>query len=139
MTTTATPVLLRIEVPQDLLTHYEALASITGKSVDETIVEHLRRTRDHQADDLHVDTVTSAEIRRLLGGGITTGAKLLDMIRRLLAVKLVASDGKSAARKVELSPAQVEAAFWWIRNSGYGEEKGWTELCKQAFGLLLKC
>lgn len=138
MVATAVQEIVRVTLSPELVAHFDALACITGKPIEQEIAEHIERTRTIAPDGLYLSADEASAIRQLLGGGVSTGARLLDMIKRMLAVKTVDRDGK-LIRKIVLTPARQEAIYWWCRNSGMPEERAFEMLMDQALGLLLKC
>lgn len=101
--------------------------------VETFIAEHLQRTRDYSdADGLWMSGAEAREMRRLLGGRVSTGSKLVEMIRRLTGWKV-------SGAKVELSPARQESVVWWARSMGLKVEDAIPKIIDMALGAFLKC
>lgn len=126
--------LVRIALSPDLLAHFEGLAIINGLPLESVIVNHLARTRNQVADasPIYLNDAQAQEVRRLLGGRITTPDKLLDMVRRLVTWKV-------GGQKIELSPSRAEAAVWYAKSLQMPLEQAIPQMIDRALGLLLKC
>lgn len=125
---------LRVPLPPDLLTYFEAQAMIAGlPDVESAIVRHLERTREYvEPDGLWMSAAEAREVRRLLGGRVNTGSKLVEMIRRLTGWKV-------SGAKVELSPARQESVAWWAKSMQLNVEDAIPKIIDMALGAFLKC
>lgn len=125
--------ILRIALPADLLAAFEARAFLAGCAPEELIVRHLTATRDYTAESpIYLDDVHAKEIRRLLGGRVNTPDKLLDMVGRLIKMRV-------GGKQVEVTPEQQEAMVWFARSLQLNLDDALPQIFKQALGLLLKC
>lgn len=125
---------LTLTIPTGLLTRYEAQALLAGVDVETHLARHLFVTADHldAESGCYLRPDEMAEIRRLLGGRVNTGAKLLEMIGRLMRMKV-------AGTQIEVSPTRQEAMVWWARSMQLPLEKALPIMYDQALGMLLKC
>jgi hypothetical protein len=131
--TTDSSTILRLALPSDLLTHFEAQAFLADQPVEELIVAHLQRTRDYTSSaPIYLDDAAAKLIRRHLGARINTPEKLVDMIVRLSSMKV-------AGTKIDVSPARQEAMVWWAKSMQLSLEDALPKLFDQALGGLLKC
>lgn len=124
---------LRLRLPADLLTHFEAQAFIAGLDPEDYIVRHLERTRSFISESpIYLGDGHSKEIRRLLGARVSTPEKLLSMIERLTRMKV-------AGQQIEVSPARQEAMTWLAKSMQRDLKDALPIIYDQALGLLLKC
>lgn len=124
-----------IDLPDDLLGRFEALAAARGESVEQAIIKHLSDTRYHTdsaEEAIYLNRSDSMEVRRLLGGRVNSAEKLIDMLRRLVTWKV-------GGFKFELSVARVEAVRSYARSYGMTVEKAGQTILNQAIGAFLKC
>jgi hypothetical protein len=105
---------VRLDLPfdEEVLAQYEAGAAAVGMGLEAFISVHLLRTKDHVGEHLlRLDAAESLEVRSLLGAKVSTGAKLVEMLRRLLKMNV-------AGLHVNLTPNQLEQIHWYARSAG---------------------
>jgi hypothetical protein len=105
---------LRIEIPMDdeTLGKYEKIARYNGIQLEDVIADHLKLTADFTDDEpVYFNNEQAAEIRSLLGARINTAPKIIDMIRRIVGLKV-------SGLKVRLSPNQLEQIKWYAKSAG---------------------
>lgn len=129
----ARALLVRIDLPEDLANHFEGLAAARGTTIEAELVSHLQRTRDWCGSaPIFLADAHAAEIRRLLGGRVSTADKLIDMVRRLVTWRV-------GGHKIELSPAKAEALHFYIQSLQQPPDRGAQHAVDAALGWLLKC
>lgn len=127
--------IIRINISADQLTYFSAQALIHGlPDAESYIAHHLALTRDHTDGDeaIYLRRDECREIRRLLGGKINTGQRLVDMIQRLVRWKV-------GGQSVEISPTRQESIVWWAKSMQLELDDAVPKLVDQALGMLLKC
>ena len=131
--TPAPPTALRLTIPSNLLTFFEAQACIRGIDVERLIVEHLDRTKEMvDSDGVWMTGPEAKEMRLVFGGRVNTGAKLLSMIKHLTKLKV-------AGLQIVISPARQEAVSILARSMGMTTEKALEMVVDQALGARLRC
>ncbi len=124
---------VRISLPDELISHYEALATIHGTELEDELANHLTRTRSYTAaNPYYFEDAEAHELRRLLGARVDTPRKALDMIRRFVTWKI-------GGWKFELSPRRVEAIHYYAQSLQQPPDKAAEFVLNSALGAFLKC
>lgn len=99
-----------------------------GQTIEEAISEHMSRTIGYSRLDsspIHLDDEAVKQIRTLLGGKVSTAAKLIDMIERLVSKRI-------GGYKIKLSPNQQEQLIWMAKSLGRPVDEVAPEIIQQA-------
>lgn len=83
---------LRIPVPTAIADHYEAIAEVSGKPLEEIVAERLATTADYYEDDpgrpLHFNQAERQELERILAKNVFSTRDALILIRNAMSFRL---------------------------------------------------
>ena len=100
---TASEYIVRLSLPESLITTYEKEAERVGKPLDEFIAQHLRKTRALLAQEKPL-IVTDADRRRIetaLAKGFNDGSQLADACSKLTAINVNGLDVNVSEQVIE--------------------------------------
>lgn len=96
---------LRIQIPSDIADHYQAIADISGKNVEDIIAERLTTCADYYDDDpgrpLHFNQQERQELEKLLAKNVFNTRDALVLIRNAMSLRL-------ANQKITLKPELLQ-------------------------------
>jgi hypothetical protein len=101
---------LRLDLPAELVEHYEARALLADMTIEEYIADHLHRTRDlTEPTAIHLSALESSAVRRMLRAH--TGADIVAAIKRVVSWKV-------GGWSIELPESVQEQIHWYAKSSG---------------------
>lgn len=109
----ATKVLVRLELPGDLVDAYERQAASAGLPLDDVIAGALEYGRNWSDVAYVIDRDSDRAIRNMLGAMVGSGKLLVERLKSFLAVRVV---GPDRLHQVEIGRALQEQIHWWLRS-----------------------
>jgi predicted HTH transcriptional regulator len=96
---------LRISLPTTIADHYQAIADMFGKALEDVVSERLTTTADYYEDDpgrpLHFNQAERQELEKILGKNVFSTRDALVMIRNAVSLRI-------GSQKITLRPELLQ-------------------------------